>query len=253
MRGWKLLAAIALTAPGPAGASAVPAQPGATQENEAGDLATFQAAVAQLRADILRTGERVENWDRGGADPDADALALGGDTHFLLSSGGDGNSVGIVTARPLADFAPASWRVVDSYGAAGESLESPQLAFQSLSARYMIGARTQIWRQNDVSCWRNFSHVLLYEVPGAPASADDELMPMMFRLLILALEDQTICVRAEGDRERGYSSRYFLPDGRALPEMDEPDERVTIVPAAPVERLVTPPPPRTEPPPLREG
>lgn len=242
MRGWMLLAAIVLTAAGPAGAAAVPAQPRADQADDAGTLAAFQAAIAQIRATVLRAGERVQNWDRGGADPEADARALGAETHFLLTSGRDGASVSIFTERPLAEFAPASWRIVDSYGAAGESLAGSQLGFEALSARYMIGARARIWRQNDVSCWRGFSHALLYEVPGAPAGPDDEQLPTLFRLLILALEDQTLCMRADGDRQRGYSIRYFLPDGRSLPEADDPTERVTIVPAAPVDRLVTPPP-----------
>jgi len=252
MRGWMLLAAIVLAAAGPAGAAAVPAQPGADQADEAGALAAFEAAVAEIRATVLRAGERVENWDRGGADPDADARALGAETHFLLTSGRDGAGVSILTDRPLADFAPASWRVVDSYGAAGESLAGAQLAFEALSARYTIGARARIWRQNDVSCWRGFSHALLYEVPGAPAGPDDEQLPTLFRMLILALENETLCMRADGDRERGYAVRYFLPDGRSLTEFDDPTERVTIVPAAPVDRLLTPPPPRpsADPPPV---
>lgn len=246
MRGWMLLAAIVLAAAGPAGAVAVPSQ------DDAGALAAFEAAVAQIRASVLRAGERVENWDRGGADPDADARALGAETHFLLTSGRAGASVAIVTERPLADFAPASWRIVDSYGAAGERLAGAQLGFEALSARYMIGARARTWRQNDVSCWRGFSHALLYEVPGAPAGPDDEQLPTLFRLLILALENETLCMRADGDGQRGYSIRYFLPDGRSLPEVDDPAERVTIVPAAPVDRLVTPPSPRpsADPPPV---
>ena len=33
---------------------------------------------------MLRPGERVEGWDRGGADPDAELRALGADRHYFL-------------------------------------------------------------------------------------------------------------------------------------------------------------------------
>jgi hypothetical protein len=242
MRGWTLVAAIVLAASAPAGMPAVRAQPGGEEAGGQSDADAFRAAVAEMRATMLRTGERVEGWDRGGVDPDAELRAMGAERHYFLNRGRDGAGVTILTARPLADFAPAAWRIVDSYGSAAERLEDPQLDFQPLSARYVLGVRANVRRQNDAACYRDFSHALLYELPGAPASQYDELLPIMFRMTILALEGQTICVRSEGDRVRGYTSRYFLPDGRALPELDDPTGVTTIVPAAPVERLIAPPP-----------
>jgi len=231
MRIWSLLAALGLIA-----------APALAQVQDEAGLRAFQAAVQQLRTFMLRTGETVEGWDRGGADPDGDLRRLGADRFYMLNRGSDGAGVTILTDRPLGDFAPAGWRIVDSYGSAGEALRSPQLDFQPLSARYVIGARSDISRVNDVGCARGFSHALLYELPGAPATEGDESIPTFFRMVILALEDQTICVRSDGTAETGYTARFFLPDGRSLPAFDDPSERITIVPAAPIDRLIEPPP-----------
>jgi len=51
-------------------------------------------------------------------------------------------------------------------------------------------------------------------------------------------------VRMDGTREGGYRSRFFLPDGRTLPELTDNNDLLTIVPAAPVETLVRATPPR---------
>ncbi|MEA3046978.1 MAG: hypothetical protein QOJ53_1310 [Sphingomonadales bacterium] len=215
--------------------------PAAAQDQSA--LDEFRAAVAQMRAELLQPGERVEGWDRGGADPDAELRALGADRYYFLNRDGGALGVTILTDRPIADFAPAGWRIADSYGAAGEALETPQLDFMPFSARYVMASRARIWKQNDAGCWRNISHALLYEIPGTAPTEGDEIIPLMFRMAILALEDQTVCSRADGNRAGGYRTRFFLPDGRSLPHLSSPDDLVTIVPAAPIERLIRPAPP----------
>jgi len=240
-RAW--MAAAALMAAMPAAAAA---QPNAEQDIQISGAETFRRALAELRERMLRPGERVEDWDRGGANPDADLRAAGADDHYFLNSGDDGVSVGILTARPLADFAPAGWRVVDSYGSAAVRLPSPQLDFVPLSARYVFASRGQFRRRGDIDCTPGITNALLYEVPGAAAGAQDEAIPIMFRLLILALEGQEVCVRSDGDAARGYRSRAFLPDGRLLPELTG-ESVTTIVPAAPIDRLIVPPRPPAPP------
>jgi len=233
------MAASALLAAVPA---AAPAQPNPEQDLQISDAETFRRALAELRERMLRPGERVENWDRGGANPDADLRAAGAEDHFFLNRGDDGTSVGILTARPLDDFTPAGWRIVDSFGSAATALTGPQLDFVPLSARYVFASRSQFRRRGDVDCTAGITNALLYEVPGAPAGPDDMAIPIMFRMLILATEGQEICVRSEGSAAHGYRSRAFLPDGRPLPEMTD-DSLTTIVPAAPLDRLLVPPPP----------
>jgi hypothetical protein len=211
---------------------------------DADSLARFRSAVERMRAEMLRPGERLEGWDRGGADPDRELRALGADRFYQLNRTVDGSSVTILTDRPIRDFAPSTWRVVDSYGEAGEALDHPQVDFLPFSERYVIASRSTSFRRNDAGCFRNLSHALLFEVAGAPASAEDANVPMLFRMLILAMDGQTICVRMDGDREHGYRSRYFLPDGRALPVLTDANDLLTIVPAAPLENLVRANPPR---------
>jgi hypothetical protein len=211
---------------------------------EAEALAQFRTQVERMRAELLRPGERVEGWDRGGADPDAALRALGAERFYQLSRGVDGTGVTILTARPIRDFAPAGWRVVDSYGIADERLEYPQVDFHPLSDRYVVASRSSSWRQNDAGCFRNLSHALLYERPNAVESPDDSAMPMFFRMIILAMDGQTICTRTDGDRTSGWRSRFFLPDGRALPALTDNNDLLTIVPAAPIDTLVRAVPPR---------
>lgn len=225
----------------PVSALAQTAPPGG---GEGQALAQFRTAVEQMRAAMLRPGAQVSGWDRGGADPDGDLRALGADRYYQLSRGVDGAGVTILTDRPIRDFAPAGWRVVDSYGSATERLDHPQVDFHPLSERYVVATRSTLWRQNDADCFRSPSHALLYEVPGAPESPDDATMLMMFRMIILAMDGQTVCVRMDGDRAQGYRSRFFLPDGRALPALTDANDLLTIVPAAPLETLVHANPPR---------
>ena len=227
-------------------ATATPTVSAPDQDEEQSALAEYRAAVGELRAAMLQPGERVAGWDQGGADPDAELRALGADTHYFVTRGETGVGVSILTDRPIADFAPRAWRIADSFGAAGERLDTPQVDFIPVSDRYVMATRAHSWRQNDVGCFRNLSHALLYEVPGAPSRADDDMVPMMFRMMILAMEDQTVCVRNDGTREQGWRSRFFLPDGRTLPALTNADDLTTIVAAAPVESLIVAAPPREQ-------
>ena len=206
--------------------------------------AQFQGLLDQMRAALFTPGEQVPGWDAGGADPDAATHALGADRFYQLSRSEGSYGVTILTDRPITDFAPERWRVADSYGQPGERLDTPQLDFHPLSERYIMASRVSPWRLNDVRCYRDFSQAILYEDPAAPARPDDEAIPMMFRMMMLAMEGQTICSRMDGDRQSGYRPSYFTPDGRRLPALQTPDMLVTIVPAAPIEQLVRAGPPR---------
>ena len=222
----------------------IPALAAQAPSGEASIVAELRAAVAELRATLLRPGERVAGWDRGGADPESELRATGAEDHYFLKSGPDGDSVNILTDRPITAFAPAGWRVADSYGRADERLDRPQIEFVQVTDRYVLASRANGRRRNDADCFDPISHALLYEIPGAPARPEDETVPITFRLVILALEDQTVCIRSDGNREQGWRLRAILPDGRLLPEMTDPEEVMRIVPAAPIDRLVTIAPPQ---------
>ena len=194
----------------------------------------------------MRPGERPRGLGPGRRRSRRELRALGADRYFYQLNRDRRRrpaSPSSPTGRSAISRRPA-WRVVDSYGEAGEALDHPQVDFLPFSERYVIASRSTSFRRNDAGCFRSISHALLFEVPGAPASAEDANVPMLFRMLILAMDGQTICVRMDGDREHGYRSRYFLPDGRALPVLTDANDLLTIVPAAPLETLVHANPPR---------
>ncbi|HEX8193593.1 MAG TPA: hypothetical protein VF552_11915 [Allosphingosinicella sp.] len=243
-----LIAAPAAAAAQKPGADAPPAAEAPEGPSEQEMLAVLRGAVTSMRERMFGPGPAVAGWNVGGADPDSAARAAGTDTHWLhLSGGGDGSSVVMLTRRGIADFAPAAWRIADSYGTSGAALDNPFVQFGSLSARYVIAMRAGSRRVGTADCSDPVSHAILYEVPGAPAGPDDEDMLLFFRIAILAGEDQVVCTRYDQDGA-AYRLRAFLPDGRSLPQLDDDGERLRIVPAGRLETLLTPPqPPAADP------
>lgn len=244
-----LAAAAALSALGaPAGAVPTTGQAG-TAAPAPSPQDAFRAMVDQLRSDVLRPGDTIEGWNVGGADPDAALRAKGADRFYFLESDGEDRNVAILTDRRITDFAPPRWRVVDTYGSPIAYAERPTIGFTGLGGRYYIGMRQDSLRENNVDCSRKTTHALLFEDPDGPAGDMDAQSAIgLFRVVLLAMEGQTICARSEGDAEKGWNVRYLLPDGRALPVMNEPPTHLAIVPAAPVDTLVrnAPPPADTE-------
>lgn len=201
-------------------------------------VADLRQMVERIRAEMYSPGERIPNWDRGGANPEADLRAAGADRHFFLLHSATGDAVAILTDRPLTSLAPAAWRVADTYGSAAIRIDNPVVQFESLSPRYVIGIRAGSARRNDADCIDSLANATLYERPEMPAAAEDQDIPLLFRLVLLAAEDQTVCTRYRGNREHGYHGVAFLPDGRTLPRLNESEELITIIPAGPVETLV---------------
>ncbi|HEX8644683.1 MAG TPA: hypothetical protein VF702_12305 [Allosphingosinicella sp.] len=203
-------------------------------------LEMLRTAVAEARDEMYAPGPRVDGWDRGGGDPDSQVRTAGADSHWLLQTGDEGSSVVMLTRRPIADFAPRGWRIADSYGSADAPVANPFVQFVALTPRYMIASRANTRRVATADCSDPVTHAILYEVPGAPDSPEDEDMPFLFRIFLLASEDQVVCTRYETEGSV-WRPRAFLPDGRSLPQLDEPSERVRVVPAAPLETLLQPP------------
>lgn len=236
-RKWLLVAcSLALAAP-------AAGQVNGEQDLQIAGVEALRQAVEEMRSTLFRRGPRVEGWDIGGVDPDAELRARGSDRFYFLNRDSAGTSVGIITQRPPSEFAPASWRVVDSYGSMTEDLTDPQLDFLAFSERYVMAMRSQFHRRRDVNCSTGIAGALLYELPDAPSAPGDETVPIMFRLILLAAGEQEVCVRTDGDGDTGYRSRMFTPDGYELPELNDPQGVTIIVPAAPIDRLIEPPPP----------
>ena len=226
-----LLAPLLLLASAPAAAQT-------DQTNPEGGFADLQAMVSRMRSSMYTPGELVPGWDRGGADPDAALRTAGADSHYFALDGAGGRSVGIITTRPLTAFAPAAWRVIDTYGSSATRVANPSLLFQMLSPRYAVGLRANGRRVRDADCTDPIANATLYEIPGEAGQPGDEMIPILFRVLILAGDGQVVCARSDGNAQNGWRSRYFTEDGHRLPGLDE-EQRITIVPAVPVERLVS--------------
>lgn len=207
----------------------------------------LQRLVTRMRTELFAPGATVAGWNRGGADPDAELRRAGPDRFYYLLRQTSGEAVAILTDRPLSSFVPEGWRVVDTYGDSSARVRNPVVQFEAMSDRYVIGLRAGSARRGDVDCVDAIANATLYERPGATRRDEDETIPLYFRLILLAGEGQTICTRYEGNRQAGWRGRAFLPDGRSLPQLDDAEERITIVPAGPIDRLVTyrPPPART--------
>ncbi len=228
-----LAAAAALAVP----AAASPQLPPAPIGEEEARLEARREAVASMRRHMFAPGPAVLGWDEGGGDPDAELRSAGAERHYFRLNSDEGPSVVMLTRRPIGDFAPAEWRIVDSYGSSRTELANPFVQFTSLTPRYVIAARANSRRVASVDCSDPVENAILYEVPGATDSSDDEEIPFFFRIGLLAAEGQVVCSRYDRDGE-GYRVRAFLPDGRSLPQLDDPGERLTILPAAPLDALL---------------
>jgi len=173
----------------------------------------YEDAIRALREAMFVPGERVENWDIGGADLEGAVRARDAEQYYVLQTdANDGSTMlSILTARPIADFAPASWRIVKGYGSHETKLENPIVTFAYLSPRFVLAGRANSRRARDVICGDKIGRSVLYEVPDAPRSAADKDIADMFEPLLLATEGQTMCERYDGVRRRamppGLSSR----------------------------------------------
>lgn len=201
-------------------------------------VAELQAMVERLRTEMYQPGEQVPGWNRGGANPDADLRAAGAERHYFRLQRASGTGIIILSERAIADFAPAGWRVADTYGSAAAALDSPFVQFEALSPRYVVGLRAASYRRGDVDCVDTVANATLYERTDVPLGQEDAQIPLMFRLLLLAAEDRTVCTRYQGNAREGYRGLAFLPDGRILPGLNRSEEQITIIPAGPIETLV---------------
>jgi hypothetical protein len=220
-----------------AGAGAAPAQEQFGEWDAT--VPQIQQMIEMVREQMLQPGDHVPGWDRGGANPNADLRAAGVESHYFRLRSARGDGIGILSARSIASLAPPAWRVVDTYGSATTKVDEPTIHFEALSARYVMAIRAGTERRRDADCMDEVANATLYERPDMPPGEDDDSIRMVFRLTFLAIEGHTVCTRTEGNREEGYRALVFLPDGRLLPRLNEGDDHMTIIPAGPIDQLVT--------------
>lgn len=201
-------------------------------------LEQMQEAVSRMRETLYAPGDAVPGWNRGGADPDAALRAAGADRFYYRIHSAGGDAVAILTDRPFASLVPADWRVVDTYGESRAAVANSVVQIEPLSDRYVAVIRAGTERRGGVDCVSAIANATLYERPGRTERPSDADMPLFFRLALLASEGQTVCTRYEGDRANGWRGRSFTSEGRRLPGLDDEHERITIIPAGPIDSLV---------------
>lgn len=211
----------------------------AAQPADPGNDAAYRELVGKIRADMFRAGDRVPRWDRGGEDPDSELRAAGSDRfYYRIDKEGGVQEVALLTDRPIARIAPEHWRSIASYGSPTARAENAIVQFAPLGPHHILALRAGSWRRKDVDCTKTVTHAILYAKPGAPPQAAEGPPPeFMFKVLLDAASGQTVCSRYEGNRATGWEVRHFLPDGRPL--VDEHLSRLRIVPAAPLDTLIS--------------
>ena len=160
-----------------------------------------------MRARYYTPGEPVPGWDRGGADPDADLRAAGADAHYFAIADGSGRSVGILTVAPALGLRAgrlAGGRHLWRRRRPGSTIR--EIDFEMLSHRYVVGLRANGRRARDADCTDPIANATLYEIPGAPAREGDDMIPILFRVVLLAAEGQVVCSRWEGNARTGWRS-----------------------------------------------
>ena len=219
-------------------ASATPASNPA--EVELGRAA--EAAMKQAVAELMRPGPRRPDWDKGGVDLHAsvERSAGGAAGTYLLSVEKDGGrSVTILGAQDPERLLPTGWTLNTQAGASAKPSAAQSLSIAQLDGPYHFFGWENFRPVGDAYCSTGSVGGRLYRSRGRSTSNNlpGELVPALFRATIARMEEYRICWRFDREGE-GYRKSYFLEDGRTLPRLDEFGERVTLVPAAPVEELL---------------
>ena len=209
----------------------------------------IEASVSRTMEELDRLARPVPGWNAGGADPHSDLKAMGADRYYFANRGSFGVSVTILTDRPIEDFAPKSWRLLDSYGtrAAGEG--EPWVNFiHWFDGRYVMASTGRTVRNGGAFCGSDGGEYRLFERPDVKRARGEPgtgLAREIFASTIRTMaREPTSCSRYYGDRVRGYTRRDFTLDGReqdsSLPAAEPPANSThrIIVPACPIERVL---------------
>lgn len=228
-----ILAATAV--PGSAGFAQAPdSQP---QEPPPEVAALFEAAAAEL----MKPGDKREDWNRGGTDLYGLVAASpgGAQGNYLLSIDKDGaRSLTIVGGAGPA--LPPRWQVVSRTGSAPPAGAPSDATVGGLMPPYFFSGVQGRRRVGDAFCSSGAMSGVLYRDSAAQDSTVPQpMVQLMFEQIVKQFQTATICWRydREGD---SYRTTYYLEDGRALPGMNAAAEQLRIVPADSLEKLLEP-------------
>ena len=207
----------------------------------------LQAAMDAASAELLMPGPKREGWNKGGVDLDKIVQSAPGGVvkNYLLGIDKDGErTVTIIRARDLL-MVPADWKSVLDFGEISDLATSDGLSITRMDGAYYVAGWEHVRRVGNAFCSTGKFGAKLYNGPAGREKSElpSEMIPALFNVTMQLLQKRTICWRF--DRVgNGYSTTYFLEDGRTLPALNEYAEVTTIVPAGPIEALLASPPSR---------
>ena len=197
--------------------------------------------VERMRSRDYTPGEHVPGWDRGGADPDAELRAAGAESHYFRirrhRRRQRRRSSTDAPARQPSRPPPGGWSTPTARPRPGSTI--PSIQFETLSHRYVVGLAADTDRRGDVDCIDRITNATLYEHRARRRRADDDHDPAPVPGRCCSpRRARSVCTPLRGQsRSTAGAAAPSLPDGRWLPALDEGDDLITIVPAAPIERL----------------
>ena len=149
---------------------------------------------ADARRDCTGPASRSPGWDRGGADPDADLRAAGADAPLFQAAAGTAASASAYcrrrgrsppSRRPAGGWSTLTARRRRRSTTRRSGSRRSRTATSSASRQRATGAATP-------TASSKVTNATLYEMPeGAGAARRTHMIPLMFRLLLLAAEGQT--------------------------------------------------------------
>lgn len=219
-------------------ATATPSNdPAYSEQNQA-----IQAAMDAAMAELMRPGPRQDGWDKGGVDIYGLAESAPGGTaaNYLLEVDREGErSVVIIHAEDPGRHIPERWKSLLHAGSSKEPAGAHVLTFARIDGPFYLAGWENFRRVGDAFCSLGNIGGELYE--SADQAIETELPRAMIPAIFLAtakrLEEQPMCWRYDRDGD-GFKVTYFLEDGRTLPGLNEYKERVTLVPAGPIDQLL---------------
>jgi hypothetical protein len=205
----------------------------------------IQEIMDAAMAKMFEPGPVQAGWNKGGVDiyKVVEARSGGAAANLLLVEDKDGEvSVRMVRGRDLGGVVPKDWKPILRAGSAQQPSESDVLEIAHLDGPFYFAGWEGHRRNGDAFCTDGKMGGELYETSDKTNEGDipRELIPTFFHATVKRMESQVVCWRYDRDGD-GYKVSYFLEDGRTLPQVNEHNERVTIVPAGPVSALLKPP------------
>lgn len=219
-------------------AAAVPS----TDRVELEQQQALQEALDSATAQLMAPGPKLDNWNKGGVDIyRLLRTAPGGvSQNYLLSTDRDGErDITVIDTEKTANYVPKSWNPVLREGTTQAHGPSINLTLAPIDGPFFLAGWDKRRQVGDAFCSDGGMGAELYEAAGHHTEPElpRVLIPTMFVGMVKQLKDKVVCWRFDPDGAE-YKVTYFLEDGSTLPAMNAYEERVRIVAAGPVDKLI---------------